>query len=56
MDNRNGENDFNIQIGDFTVKDVAEKVGAFLGPVGKYTGKAIDALTKKITIKLWEKK
>ncbi|MCL2199090.1 MAG: hypothetical protein FWB80_09220 [Defluviitaleaceae bacterium] len=55
MDNMNNENNFNIQIGSFVVKDVAEKVGAFLGPVGKYAGKAVDALTKKVTIKLWDK-
>lgn len=46
-----GKQNLNMEIGDkIRVDDVGEKVGGILGEKGRAIGKAIDELTKDITI------
>ena len=42
----------NLEINDRRIDDIGEKVGSIFGKKGQAIGKAIDDLTKDITIKI----
>jgi hypothetical protein len=46
------KNSLNIEIGDNRIDDIAEKIGAIFGEEARQIGKAIDKLTKDVTIKI----
>ena len=46
------QHNFNITINDYHIEDVAEKIGSIFGEKGRAVGKAIDDLTKSVTIKI----
>jgi len=42
----------NVEINDYKINDVAEKIGSLFGQTGRGIGKAIDNMTKNVTIKI----
>ena len=42
----------NLEINGHKINDVAEKVGSLFGETGRAIGKAIDGVTKNVTIKI----
>ena len=42
----------NFEINEHRIEDVAEKIGSIFGETGRNIGKAIDELTKNVTVKI----
>lgn len=42
----------NVDIYGHKINDVAEKIGSLFGEIGRSIGKAIDEVTKNVTIKI----
>lgn len=42
----------NVEIYGHKINDVAEKIGSLFGETGRVIGKAIDEVTKNVTIKI----
>ena len=51
----NAKHDINVRVCNVEVKDVAEKIGSCFGEKGKEIGKAIDDVTKDVTLVLFGK-
>lgn len=45
----------NVEIYGHRIDDVAEKIGSMFGETGRAIGKAIDGITKNVTIKIDDK-
>jgi hypothetical protein len=45
----------NVEIYGYKIDDVAEKIGSLFGDAGRTVGKAIDDMTKNVTIKISSK-
>ena len=42
----------NVEINGYKINDVAEKIGSLFGQTGRGIGRAIDGVTKNVTIKI----